>query len=131
MKNLIKAFVAVLVCSLVIIACDKDDDPITTKLTSISYAKNSVEVTKAAALTGTAIKVLPSDAKATFVIKSITLNAKSFTNPTGGFKIATDGKISLAKGNKLATGKYILTVQATDKFNKKIIKTTTYTITIK
>lgn len=39
MKNLIKTFVAVLLCSLVV-AYDKDEDPKPAKLSSVSYTLN-------------------------------------------------------------------------------------------
>lgn len=130
MKNLLKTFVAVLVCSLVVVACDNDDDPKPVKLTKIEYTKNTVTVTAKAAHTGEAIKVTPSNAKATYTIKSITKAGAAFTNPTNGFKIATDGKISLAKDNVITAAKYVITVEATDKYDKEVKKTATYTVTI-
>lgn len=130
MKNLLKTFVAVLFCSLVVVACDKDDDPKPAKLTSIAYKVKTATVKADAAFTGTAATIAPSNAKATFVIKSITKAGSAFTNPTTGFKIGTDGKITLAANNKLTAAAYVITVEATDKLDKTVKKTTTYTVTI-
>ncbi|MBI9065128.1 MAG: hypothetical protein JEZ14_24300 [Marinilabiliaceae bacterium] len=133
MKDLLKVLSFVLICSVVTVACEKDDDdnkPV--KLTSIAYSPNKTEVKVAAAFTSVKLKLTPSNSKASYTIKSITKDTKSFTDSKKQIKIVTsDGKLSAAKSNTLVAGVYKITVEAVDKGDKKNKKTTTYTLTIK
>ncbi|MCT4590750.1 MAG: hypothetical protein N4A71_23185 [Carboxylicivirga sp.] len=132
MKNLLKVLSFVLICSVVTVACDKDDDdkkPV--KLTSVAYSPNKAEAKLATAFSSAKIKLTPSNAKASFTIKSITKDTKAFTDTKKQIKIAADGKLSVAKSHTLEAGVYAVTVEAIDKGDKKNKKTTTYTLTIK
>ncbi|TKG89394.1 cadherin repeat domain-containing protein [Puteibacter caeruleilacunae] len=131
MKNIIKAFAFLFVCTLMTVACDKDDDVAVKKLSTVTYSPNKVEVLKDKAVSSATPKIDPKEAKVTFAIKSVTKDAKKFTNPSTGFKVSETGVISLAKDNKLDKATYVLTIEATDKADKKVKKTANYTVKVK
>lgn len=134
MKNLLSLFIVMLVSSLVLVSCDKDDDPKPTVkyLKAISYSPNKKELAKKTAYAGPVAKFTDAKAKVKFAVKTITKDKKAFTNPATGIKIdAATGKLSLAATNTLENGVYVVTVECTDQNNKKIKKTATFTITIK
>jgi len=91
MKSFIKVLTLVFVCSFVAVACNNDDDdPKPVKLTGVSYSPNTKTVAENAVFESAAITLAPVEAKAAYVIKTVTKDAATFTNPDTGFKIATD-----------------------------------------
>ena len=140
MKRVAKFMSIVLVLSIIIVSCKKDDDgPIMpkAKLSSVKYTSNKLEGKTKMALTSKEAILSPKNAAVTFKISKIMLDKKSFTNPkSGGFMIDPKGKISAPKDHQLDKGEYMLTIMATTKKNKKdkkdkaISKTTTLTVVI-
>lgn len=141
MRRVVKFVCITLIMSVVLIGCHKDDDdniPVrSSKLTSIKYGTNKIDVKSKVAITSKNATVSPKGAVVTFRISKIMKDKKSFTNPkSGGFKIDSKGVISAPKDHKLGKGKYELTIMATTKKDKKdkkdkvVSKTTTFTVAI-
>jgi len=119
----------VLILSTVFASCSKDDGkPVSVKLKSISYSPNKIEGKVKVAFSSKNI-VLNKTAEATYKITNIKKDGK--TIKTGEFKMNSSGKIYGLKNHKIAVGKYVLTITATDKSDKKNLKTVTYTVVIK
>ena len=133
MKNLLKR-TSVLVLSMLVMAtvlssCSDDED-VAPELTQIAYSTNTISVQTATAISSVTPTISPSGAEATIAIKEIEKDSQAFTNPTNGFKISTEGVLSLEASNTLEAGTYVLTIEATDKNDNTIKKTTTFTFTV-
>ena len=140
MKRVAKFMSIVLVLSIIIVSCKKDDDGMVmpkAKLSSVKYTSSKLEGKTKMAISSKEATLSPKNASVTFKISKITHDKKSFTNlKSGGFIIDSKGKISAPKDHKLGKGEYVLTIMATTKKNKKdkkdkaISKTTTFTVVI-
>lgn len=131
-KKLIKGSVLALLFVITFTACSKDDDvPVSTELTEVSYSPDKVDANHGKAFSGTEAKLTPTNATATFAIKSIKKGDADFTNPQNGFSVDTSGKVSLKDGNTLEKDVYKLIIEATDKKKTTVKKTTVYQVSIK
>ena len=140
MKRVAKFVSIVLILSIIIVSCKKDDDrPVipVAKLSSVKYTTNKLDGKVKMALNSKNATVTPKNASVAFTISKITLDKKSFANPkSGGFLIDSKGTISAPNNHKLGKGEYVLTITATtkknkkDKKNKAISKTTLFTVVL-
>ncbi|AUP79411.1 cadherin repeat domain-containing protein [Flavivirga eckloniae] len=134
MKNLLKLLPVLFLFATVLVACDKDDDPVikSPKLTAVKYNPNSITSKPKIAFKSSAIEITPDKAKATFTIKDIKKDGEKFTNPgkKEGFQIDANGKVFADKDHKLGNGVYVVTVSAKDASDSKNVKTTTIKVII-
>ncbi len=106
--------------------------PATSKLISIGYTPNKLTGKQKVAIKSANATIEPKNASVTFTILGIRKDKKKFQNPkSGGFKIGSEGNISLPKDHELSAGTYVLKIVAADKKDEKNKKGTRVTVVVK